>query len=183
MQVQAVGTQNARAPQRVDRGLGALRSEDFFRILVTELQQQDPFEPTKTSDMINQVAQVRAIEMSGRLNETLDALAHQQRTGEFSNLIGKYVTARVVGPDGTVQTVEGVVTGVRFDQDGVPLLELDTGDIVRARDVERITTLEVAELTGEETDEAADADKQAAASRRLTRPREPWFQLDTKIRL
>ena len=35
------------AAQRTDRGVGALKSEDFFRILITELRQQDPLQPAK----------------------------------------------------------------------------------------------------------------------------------------
>ena len=43
---------SAAAPRR---DVKSLQSEDFFKLLITELQQQDPLEPSKTEDMIGQV--------------------------------------------------------------------------------------------------------------------------------
>jgi flagellar hook assembly protein FlgD len=183
MQIDAIDASAGLAQPRADRGIGSLKSEDFFRILVTELQQQDPFKPTETSDMISQVAQVRSIEMSNRLNETLDAIARQQKTSGVSDLLGKYVAAEFTGPDGEPVRIEGVVTGVRFDASGTALLELDTGDVIRAQDVQRVTTLEAAELAVADDADADETDKDAAKARARAREPEPWFQVDTKIRL
>lgn len=140
MEISAVG--GAAAPSR-QRGLDSLKSEDFFRILVTEMQQQDPFEPNDTSDMVNQVSQIRGIELSSQLSTTLDALARQQRANGIGELIGKYVMAQPDAVDGA--PVEGLVVGVRFDEQGAAVLELDSGQFVRAADVERVTTLEQVE--------------------------------------
>ncbi len=153
------------------RGLGSLKSEDFFRILVTELQHQDPLEPADTSDMINDVSQIRSIELSNELTGTLGTLARQQPMSNASGLLGKYVRAVVNGENGQPATVEGVVTGVQFDSDGQAVLELDVGISVRAQDVQRVTTLEQAEsealaamfgATGEPTD---STQKSSAAAR------------------
>ncbi|MBI5863250.1 MAG: hypothetical protein HZB38_01800 [Planctomycetes bacterium] len=130
---------------KTDRGLGALKSEDFFKILITELRQQDPLQPAKTSDMISNVSQIRSIELSGQLTETLDTLARQQRTAGTSELIGKYVVAVTGGADGAPTVAEGMVSGVRFDASGTALLELDSGVTVAASNVAHVTTLEEAE--------------------------------------
>ena len=132
----------AGAPAPNDRGVDTLKSEDFFRILISELQQQDPLAPSDTSDLVGQVSQIRSIELSGQLTKTLDALSQQQKASNASNLVGRYVQAVVVDQDGAAVPVEGVVTSVRFDSDGSTVLELDTGDAVRASDVQRITTLD-----------------------------------------
>ncbi len=140
METSAVGL--LAAPQRSnDRGLDSLKSEDFFRILVTELQQQDPLDPSETSDMISQVSDIRSIELSDTLNGSLDALAAQQRTANAGSLIGKYVSALTTTPEGTANLTEGVVTGVRFDDSGNAILELDTGQAINATDVQRISDL------------------------------------------
>jgi flagellar basal-body rod modification protein FlgD len=130
---------------RTDRGVGALKSEDFFKILITELRQQDPLQPAKTSDMISNVSQIRSIEMSGQLTQTLDTIAKQQRTAGTSEMIGKYVVAVTQGPDGTPLGAEGVVTSVQFASDGTAVLELDSGQTVRASDVAQITTVDEAQ--------------------------------------
>lgn len=130
------------ATTSTDRGMGSLTSEDFFKILVTELQQQDPLQPSKTSDMIGQVSQIRGIELSKQLTDTLSQISDQQRTAGTSDLLGKYVTATVTDDAGTKTEVSGVVTGVRFDSSDGAVLELDTGDSVLASDVTRITTVD-----------------------------------------
>jgi flagellar basal-body rod modification protein FlgD len=135
----------ATAARTTDRGLGSLKSEDFFRILVSELQNQDPLEPSKTSDLIGQVSQIRSIELNGKLSGTLEQLTRQQRVAGAGDLIGKYVVARVQGPDGNPISVEGLVTGIQLTPDGVALLELDSGQTVLASDVSLVTTLDEAQ--------------------------------------
>lgn len=147
---QAATIGQAPSTPRSDRGLSSLKSEDFFKILVTELQQQDPMKPSNTSDMISNVSQIRSIELSGKLSDSLDAIAKQQRTAGTSELIGKYVTAQSTGVDGVPVQKAGVVTGVRFNSDGVAILELDSGDSIVASDVTEITSLdEMAKRAGQ----------------------------------
>lgn len=131
--------------KRQDRGIGALKSEDFFKILVTELQQQDPLNPAETSDMIGNVSQIRSIELSSQLSDTLDSLVKQQRTAGTTDMIGKYIVAFSANEAGEAQPVEGVVSSVYFGSDGSAVLELDTGQAVRAADVSQMTTPEEAE--------------------------------------
>lgn len=137
----------ASAP-RTDRGLGTLKSEDFFRLLISEMQQQDPLEPAKTGDLIGQVSQLRSIELSSRMTDSLDALSRNQRTSGSSELLGKYVFASSPGADGSAQLVSGVVSGVLFSDSGEAVLELDTGQSVLSSTVQRVTTLAQAEAEG-----------------------------------
>lgn len=195
METSAVGI--LAAPQRSsDRGLDSLKSEDFFRILVTELQQQDPLDPSETSDMISQVSDIRSIELSDTLNSSLDSLAAQQRTANAGSLIGKFVSAVTSTPEGTANLTEGVVTGVRFDDLGAAILELDTGQAINATDVQRISNLSsdgvaapldlntlsdsiLAAVQGDETQPPADTtpatDKDSATQRSLLQPW-TWLQ-------
>ncbi len=128
------------------RGMEALSSEDFFRLLITELQQQDPLAPAKTGDMINQVAQIRSIEQSHTLNQTLRALQNSQQQAGVSALLGKFVVATPKDASGVASQASGIVTGVRFDVDGSAWLDLDSGQTVALADVKRIMTPEAAEL-------------------------------------
>jgi flagellar basal-body rod modification protein FlgD len=127
---------------KTDRGTNALSSDDFFKLLVTELQQQDPLAPAKTGDMINQVAQIRSIELSKNLNDTLQSMTNSNQTAGVSGLLGKLVAAKTLDSDGNVQEITGVVTAIRFADDGTAVLELDTGQTVAAKDVTRIASVD-----------------------------------------
>jgi flagellar basal-body rod modification protein FlgD len=159
MAINGIGSALGASPPTESRGLSGMNSEDFLKILVTEMQNQDPFEPAKTADMISQVSQIRSIELSGKLTDALDLMTRQQRIGGGSELIGKYVQAITTAADGGQMLHEGVVTGVRFGTDGTVLLELDTGELVPATDVVRITTLDEA---GPALSDAGESDPEDA---------------------
>jgi flagellar basal-body rod modification protein FlgD len=174
----------------MDRGMNGLRSEDFFKILVTELRQQDPLQPTKTSDLIGQVSQIRNIELSKNLTDALSQISKQQRTAGASELIGKYVTATFAGTDGATQEVSGVVTGVRFDPDGTAVLELDSGQSIPAASVTRITSPEngqsaatSATTTNSTTTPAATADKTGQTAQAQHPRILPFVSLDGEFHL
>jgi flagellar basal-body rod modification protein FlgD len=198
MQTVPVEATSAVTQARAERGMSALTSEDFFQILVSELQHQDPFEPAKTGDMIGQVSQIRSIELSKNLTDALSQLTRQQRTAGASELLGKFVTANVQAADGSQQEVSGVVTGVRFDSDGSLVLELDTGQSVLASDVTRITSVQTAEQpatgaqssasgqagTGQQAaSSAASADKSSQQAKERSGGLLPWLSLDASIHL
>jgi|GEM_PF-1063535 len=176
METSAVGVALGAPPVQRDRGIGSLKSEDFFHILVTELQQQDPLQPSDTGDLVNQVSQIRGIELSSQLTKTLDELSRQQRVTGSSDMIGKFVTAVAADAGGNPTFIDGVVTGVRFDTDGAAVLELDSGQAVRADDVVRVSndsqpgspTLDSSALLG-----GSDA-KDSAAARRMANPKPPF---------
>ena len=146
MQSSAIASTTAATEVANRTGLDQMSTEDFFQLLVTELQQQDPFEPTKTADMIGQVSQIRDIEQSYHLTNTLEQLTNQQRTAGATDLLGKFVQALIFQDDGSAAGIQGVVTGLRFGSDGTAVLELDTGQTIRSTDVIRVTTLAQAEM-------------------------------------
>jgi flagellar basal-body rod modification protein FlgD len=163
MEITATTGSTGATATSAERGLDAFKSEDFFKLLVTELQQQDPFEPTETSDMIGQVSQIRSIEVSNDLTDVLASLTNQQQTSGVSDLLGKFISARIVDSEGTAYDVAGVVTGVRFEDDGAAVLELDTGESVLASDVEYVTSIEAMErlLYGDAATDDAEASDDA----------------------
>ncbi len=173
-----------------DRGVSGMKSEDFFNLLVTELKQQDPLQPSKTSDMIGQVSQIRSIELSKQLTDALSQLTRQQHTAGASELIGRSIQATLTAEDGTQQEVSGVVTGVRFDPDGTAILELDTGQAVPAASVTHITTAAAAKQTTTTTNQPAtasptDANKTGATSKTDNEGGGlfPWLNLEGSFKL
>jgi flagellar basal-body rod modification protein FlgD len=107
-----------------------LTSNDFLEIMLEELQQQDPFDPVSSSDMINQMSQIRSIQSSTDLSSTLSEVSLSQKLSSAGNFIGKTVTG--VNDDG--DSVNGVVTSVTREDDDF-YLELDSGDRVEVGNV------------------------------------------------
>jgi flagellar hook assembly protein FlgD len=178
MESYAVAPTAAAVGSSTSSSFNRMRTEDFFQLLVTELQQQDPFEPTKTADMISQVSQLRSMEQASQLTSTLEQLAQQQRTAGASEFLGKFVEAVVAQSDGSTQEVEGVVTGVRFNSDGLAVLELDTGQVVSITDVTRVTTVEPQDSAASETiDKTLSAKSWAQSGAQVSTSRRPVLSL------
>ncbi|MBP7744980.1 MAG: hypothetical protein KA383_02535 [Phycisphaerae bacterium] len=166
MQTNALGAVTGTATATRAGSMNELTSADFFNLLVTELRQQDPLEPTKTADMISQVSQIRSIELSKNLTDALTQLSQQQHTSGTAELLGKYVTAMLVDSSGTVQEISGIVTGVRFDADGTAVLELDTGQYIPAANVTRITAAQNAATQTTATTDATDKTGTTASTKK-----------------
>ena len=117
--------------------LADLSSDDFIRVMLSELENQDPFEPTDSSALLEQLSSLRNIESQLSLQDQLESLVLQNQITSAGGLIGKLV----IGLDGAHAEVEGLVTAVRVEQDRV-FLELDTGQTLRADRVTQIRSLD-----------------------------------------
>jgi flagellar basal-body rod modification protein FlgD len=89
-------------------GLGR---DDFMKLLLAQLQHQDPLKPMDDQAFIAQVAQFNALEQMEAVNKTLSALFDSQQLSEASGLIGKTIEAT----DKAGDDVTGVVTGVSIE--------------------------------------------------------------------
>lgn len=124
--------------------LSVLKSEDFFRLLITQLTNQDPLEPTSNQDLLKQIASIRDIELSSSLTDSLGALSGQQNFSSASTLIGKFVTG-TADQGGPLQS--GVVVGVRFSEGNRAMLQLASGDQIPIDQVQTIQSAQQAAQT------------------------------------
>ncbi len=113
-----------------------LGSEDFLRLLIAQLINQDPLEPMGNAELLEQLSSVRELELSTTLTDSLRRLTGQERFGSATALIGKYV-ASLPGSDGLAH--RGIVVAIRFGGDGSPILQLSDGTEIP---VERVGTVE-----------------------------------------
>lgn len=136
--MEAIAISSGPAPSRTTgttSPVSELTSEDFFKLLILELQNQDPLEPMDNAQLLDQISSVREIELNATLTESLRSLSGQQRFASASSLIGQYVTTR---PDGFGNEQSGVVVSVRFSADSKPILQLADGREVAMENIERI---------------------------------------------
>jgi flagellar basal-body rod modification protein FlgD len=105
-----------------------LGKQDFLKLLIAQLQNQDPMKPVEDTQMIAQMAQFSALEATQQLNQTIQTNNNMQTIFQAGALIGKYIQADQ--PDGT--TTVGAVSGVNFTStDGVvsPTLVVNGTDV------------------------------------------------------
>ncbi|MBI1369515.1 MAG: hypothetical protein GC162_12785 [Planctomycetes bacterium] len=110
-----------------------LSSEDFLKIIMTELQSQDPLSPQDSSKLLDQISSLRNIESQLKLNDNLQAMVLQNQVSSAGGLIGKVVA----GLDANNNKVGGLVSSVRVVDDNV-MLELDTGQTIS---MDRVTDI------------------------------------------
>ena len=137
--MESVSATSLLAPSRAARepnSFADLQGEDFFKLLITQLTNQDPLEPTTNQELFEQISSILDIELSTTLTQSLETLTGQQRFSSAASLIGQYVTAQP-GNDGVAES--GLVVGVRFTEAGQPILRLSSGVEIP---VEQVSTIE-----------------------------------------
>lgn len=110
-----------------------MSSEEFIRIIFTELQNQDPFQPNDSGALLEQLNSIRSIESDMQLSKRLEDIVFQNQLSGAGNLIGK----RVAGLTEDAQRVGGTVQSVARSDDRIALV-LDNGWIIPLENVEYI---------------------------------------------
>lgn len=85
-----------------------LSSNDFLKLLIAELQNQDPLAPTDSVQMLQQVSQIRQITSNDSMTATMNSVQMGQDVATASQMVGKRITAL----DKDNKEVEGVVSRV-----------------------------------------------------------------------
>jgi flagellar basal-body rod modification protein FlgD len=124
-------------------GLG---KDDFLKLLLAQLSNQDPLKPLEDKEFIAQLAQFNTLEQMQQMNTHMLDLLAGMSLAEGSNLLGKFVEAG--------DSIAGTVTAVNM-VDGKAQITLSTEDgdvLVALSQVTRVLQAED-EPTVEETDE------------------------------
>ncbi len=83
---------------------------DFLQLMIAQLQNQDPLNPTDSSQFMSQIAEFSNVEQGINTNSKLDQLLVNSNISQASTMIGLVIT----GTDGT----QGVIQSVRIDSSG-----------------------------------------------------------------
>ncbi len=87
--------------------------DSFLKLLISELQNQDPLDPMDNSEMVQQIGQIREIGATDQLTQTLSNLSASQELVTASGLIGRQVNG--LADDASV--VDGVVDRITVETD------------------------------------------------------------------
>jgi flagellar basal-body rod modification protein FlgD len=102
-----------------------LGKDAFLKLLVAQLQYQNPMEPVDSSQFMAQTAQFSMVEKLEAMAAQTDALVAGEASQRAAGLLGRQIT--YLDDSGASQT--GVVTGTRLGSDGPVLLLGDTTEV------------------------------------------------------
>jgi flagellar basal-body rod modification protein FlgD len=120
MAVDAVGGSASSESSSVQKAV--VNQEDLFKILLTQLNYQDPLKPMDNAEFIAQLAQFTSLEQTRQTNENIESLLRMQSSNQSIGLI-----TRTVEVTTALATEVGQVTTITFDE-GTPKLTIKTSD-------------------------------------------------------
>jgi flagellar basal-body rod modification protein FlgD len=118
----------------------------FLQLLVAQMRNQDPANPTDSSEFLAQTAQFTALEKMQQVADQTSQLVALQVAFGASSMVGR--TVSYAGPDGDM--LSGVVSSVRFEATG-PVLQVN-GEDVHFAEVQSVGdgTTDLTENTGDD---------------------------------
>ncbi len=115
-----------------------LGKDAFFKLLITQLQNQDPLKPMDDKEFISQMAQFSSLEQMQGLNQQMSKFINLKAAADGASLIGKKV-ASIITSDGQEETISGIVEKIEFS-DGDTLVVLDNGTKINMDQISSITS-------------------------------------------
>ncbi|GLR70019.1 flagellar hook assembly protein FlgD [Agaribacter marinus] len=119
--IEAIGGNITTENQQINNS--SIGQEEFIRLFLTQLTNQDPLEPVDNSQFLAQMAQFTSLEQTRLLNENMNNLLAMNSTNQGVNMLGKQV--EVINGNALFN---GTVEGLQFGQNGISLTVRGTGD-------------------------------------------------------
>jgi flagellar basal-body rod modification protein FlgD len=108
-----------------------LDPQAFLKLLVAQLQYQDPTNPTDTSDFMNQTATLSEVQTMASMQSSLTAMTSAQNAQEATSMIGKqvsYTNAAGLFATGVVSSAQLLASGpmLQVGNDSVALSSISS---------------------------------------------------------
>ena len=129
--IDALSASTATQPRA--KGMSGLTTEEFSKIIFTELSNQDPLSPNDTSALLEQISTLRSIQSDTDLSDRLKSLVQQNQFAAGTTLLGR----RVSGVSELNERVQGTVRGVSNTKEG-PVVTLDTGERIAMSSLDEV---------------------------------------------
>jgi flagellar basal-body rod modification protein FlgD len=123
----------------------SLGKDEFLKILMTQLQNQDPLNPMEDKEFISQMATFSSLEQMMQMTESINLLVNNQLISpviQYSHLIGQQVTYYKIDEE-TGQIAEpkeletSIVQSVTH-KEGYAVLQLENGTEIYTDEVQKI---------------------------------------------
>lgn len=121
-----------------------LGKDDFLKLLMTQLQNQDPSKPMEDTDFIAQMAQFSSLEQMTNMTSTFEKFVNQQQQSQmiaYNQFVGKEITWHKLNDleDGTTEIEEGTgkITSIQFKDDRI-LFNLEDGNQLEPENISQV---------------------------------------------
>ncbi|WP_226528288.1 flagellar hook assembly protein FlgD [Metabacillus niabensis] len=125
-------------PSTTNTGSSNLGKDEFLKILMTQLQNQDPLNPMEDKEFIAQMAQFSTLEQTTNMASMLEKFINIQTQGDsiikYSEMIGK----KIEWKNSNEETGIGVVKSVKKGDTGFEL-ELENGSFVSVDNIIKVS--------------------------------------------
>lgn len=122
MAVDVIGGGSSSTQLAANLQQSALGQEQFMKILLAQLQYQDPLKPMDNQQFLAQMAQFSALAQTSQLNDRIDTLLTIQAATQSIGLIGKTVEVQI-----SSGARVGTVASLTFSS-GQPNLTVNVGN-------------------------------------------------------
>jgi flagellar basal-body rod modification protein FlgD len=113
-QAAALGTAAAAASAAATNPQGQLGQNDFLKLMIAQLQAQDPLQPANTNEYVTELAQFTQVEQTTNLANATELSSGVQLIGRTVN----YAGGKGAGT-GKVESVQSTVSGTTITVEGV----------------------------------------------------------------
>lgn len=133
MQIAATSNTTA-APQTASSATSGTNNtldyNNFLELLVAQLKNQDPTNPSDPTAFVSQLASFSSVEQQVNTNSKLDALLTQSELSQGASIIGRTVTSADGSVSGNVAAVEITSSGVSAILASGQTLSLGAGVVI-----------------------------------------------------
>jgi flagellar basal-body rod modification protein FlgD len=131
--------------KRREGGSDVLGKDDFLKILMTQLQNQDPMNPMQDKDFVAQMATFSSLEQMTNLTKTMEKFVENQNQSQlisYNQFVGKHVTWHKITESDSNEAPEisegqGIVKGIRFKENNVEFV-MDDGTILTPGNISQV---------------------------------------------
>jgi flagellar basal-body rod modification protein FlgD len=127
-------------PSTTSTGNSSLGKDEFLKILMAQLQNQDPLNPMEDKEFIAQMAQFSTLEQTTNMSSLLEKFINTQTQSDsilkYSEMIGKQVEWK-----GTDDSGSGIVKSIKQSDTGI-ILELDNGEEISNDSITKVSMAE-----------------------------------------
>ncbi|MCP3031198.1 flagellar hook assembly protein FlgD [Halobacillus sp. A1] len=132
---------------RKSTGSSDLGKDDFLKILMAQLQNQNPLDPMEDKEFVSQMAQFSSLEQMTNMSQMMEKFTNNQSPMpviQYSGLIGKEVTYPEYDQEtGAVSKYNAGKVQSVSQADGEAFLTLDNGAEVAIEDINKVAEANV----------------------------------------
>ena len=104
--------------------------DSFLKLLVAEMSNQDPLNPTDSTEYVAQFATFSSVEQAISTNKKLDSMLAVSALTQANSLIGRTITSADGQTAGTVAAVRATSGGIEAVLESGRTVVLETGTVV-----------------------------------------------------